>query len=90
MGRFLESLDTWSSALTRISCLLSSGFSFHGFKMGAFPLPEWLVTECRHSAGSRLWETLHLRVRNAQDFLVKRMKRKPKWWQAPATQYFRG
>lgn len=49
MGHFLESLDTWSPALTWFSCLLSSGFGFHDFKMGAFPLSEWLVG-CRMQA----------------------------------------
>lgn len=53
MERFLERLDTWSSALTWISCLLSSGFGFHGFQMGAFPLSEWPVG-CRRQALSWL------------------------------------
>lgn len=43
MGHFLESLNTWSPALTWISCWLSSGFGFHGFQVGAFPPLEWLV-----------------------------------------------
>lgn len=53
MGCFLESLDTWSPALTWICSLLSSGFGFHGFKMGGFPLSEWLVG-CRMQALSWL------------------------------------
>lgn len=73
MGHFPESLNTWSPALTWISCLLQFPWLPSG-GISSFGVVGWL-----HNAGTQQapwvweWETLHFVIRNAHvglNFLV--------------------